>query len=121
MRHSQFVRQQNKYFYYSFVYISLVIIFFGWYFLLLFKSRPIVLGSGVLGASTSIAQESDIQLAPYPILDQNLAKPNSAHFWAIYDVDSQKIISENQGTKIVPIASTTKIMTAALVLENISN
>lgn len=121
MRYSQVVKLQNKYFYYSFTVIALLMVFFSWYFLLLLKSRPITLTSEILGASTSQNPINNFQLAPYPILDQTNTKPNSARYWAIFDADSQKIISENQGAKVVPIASTTKIMTAALVLENVSD
>lgn len=94
-----------------------------WWFRLLILSRPIVLFDNILGATTEKASASkfNFDLKPYPILKAEKPALDFARFWIIFDNDSNKILASKEADSKVPIASTTKVMTAYLVLENIEN
>lgn len=120
MRYSQQIKQtrDNRLVAYSILFI----IFVGltWYLNLLFISRPISNHSSVLGVSTSIDQ-TDHQINPYPVLNTKEQPQNLARYWTLVDGKSGKIIISSGSDKIIPIASTTKIMTATIVLNEIKD
>lgn len=89
---------------------------------LLFISRPISPQDAVLGAKISREEfEADtITLASYSTLDQkNQDVPDLARHWLLIDGHSNQILAEKNAQVSVPIASTAKIMTGLLTIENI--
>lgn len=76
-------------------------------------SKNIAIESQVLGASTS----SEIELAEYPFVPDSIRMPYiPARFYALYHVQSGKVVVEKRGNEQTPIASTTKLMTSRLVM-----
>ena len=75
-------------------------------------SRSITSSNQVLAAETS----TNIALLPYPSISPHQALPYiNARYFALYNVESGKFILDHSGDQQVPIASTTKLMTALLV------
>jgi len=75
------------------------------------SSRSFTADGQVLGAS----HEATASLLPYPTLAPGTKMPFiDAHYYALYNVESGKIIVDHDGEQEVPIASTTKLMTAHL-------
>jgi len=56
-------------------------------------------------------------LPPYPVVTQTIPA-FAARQYVLYDVDSHKVIAEKDAKSAVPLASTTKIMTALLTIRN---
>ncbi len=86
----------------------------------MFISRPISAQASVLGVSTSDNQK-DYQIYPYPVLKTQSKPLDLARYWALIDADSGKTIISSKSDAVVPIASTTKIMTALIVLTEVKD
>lgn len=85
----------------------------GWYGSALLGSRP-VLAEGVLGASTDSANTATP--LPYPVETSDAPAPNiPAHYYAIYNPQSGKLLAGKDENTQAPIASTTKMMTAFII------
>lgn len=76
--------------------------------------RALGQGQNVAGAST--IRGSALILPPYPSLSQTAPK-FAARQYTLYDATSGVFIIEQDATTAVPLASTTKIMTALLAIE----
>lgn len=120
MRYSQQIKQtkQNRLVAYSVLLVIFLILF--WYFNLLFISRPISAQASVLGVSASNNQ-NDYQIYPYPVLKTQSKPVDLARYWALIDADSGKTIVSSKSNTVIPIASTTKIMTALVVLSEVKD
>lgn len=70
----------------------------------------------VLGVSQVRSLQNPPILPPYPILTQ-VAPKFAARYYALYDVESGSYLIEQDANKPVPLASTTKIMTTLLAIE----
>ena len=75
-------------------------------------SRTVVGTNQVLGAEHQIGDA----LLPYPIISASQPVIN-ARSYALYNIESGKILVSHNGDQQVPIASTTKLMTAHLVMK----
>lgn len=72
----------------------------------------------VAGAHTArVSIKEPPTLPPYPVLTQT-APAFAAHHYVLYDVDSQKILVGKDADTAVPLASTSKIMTAVLTIKH---
>lgn len=106
----------------SYSVLTLLLLFCLWSSRLLLISRPIEAVGEVLGTETAGAgQLNTLSLSAYPIYNQTQTPPDLSRYWLLLDAPSKKIIIAKNPTKQIPIASTTKIMTALLVLENSKN
>lgn len=97
--------------------LVLVVIFFG---IILFQLNGSVFGSAKLisGAKTILPQLEDGDLNKLPQKNQNYQEPNvNAHSAILLDEKSFYELYAKGAEQKVPIASTTKIMTALVVLE----
>jgi len=82
-------------------------------------SKPDVQVAAVLGSSTSAsAQRTELQ--PYPVVTAPEPFINARRY-ALYHVQSGKVLTEQDSDIAVPIASTTKLMTALVTIENEPN
>ncbi len=82
-------------------------------------SKPTVqINGSVLGATTNV--NGQVALKPYP----KITAPEpfiNARRYLLYHVQSGKVLTEHDGELAVPIASTTKMMTALLTVEQVKN
>lgn len=85
----------------------------GWFGFAFAGSRP-VQAQEVLGASTTATSPTPL---PYPIQTGGPAQPNiQAHYYAVYNPQSGKLLAGKDENTPVPIASTTKMMTTYLIV-----
>jgi len=101
------------------VYAICLVIFLGIRTLLEYRTVNEALNSNepkVLGVQTTRALTNPPILPPYPVLKQSAPK-FSAYHYALYDADSGAFLVEQDADSAVPLASTTKIMTTTLAIE----
>lgn len=110
---------KSKLFSLTIITLSGLILF--WWLNLLFISRPIYVSEDILGAAISKAHstEYNLKIAPYPVLETNDIAPSLSRFWILLDADSGKVLADYQKDQVIPVASTTKIMTALVTLEKV--
>lgn len=76
------------------------------------------LASAVAGANTAKVKLAEPPtLPPYPTVDAPIPSFGAQNY-VLYDVDSERFLVEKNADKAVPLASTTKIMTALLTIQN---
>lgn len=106
----------------SYCILTILVLFCLWSGRLLLISKPINVSDEVLGVqATSDKQFNSVSLSAYPSNNQTQIVPDFSRNWLLLDVASKKVIISKNATKQIPIASTTKIITALLVLENNPN
>lgn len=104
------------------VYLILVIGFVVWQAgkveLALRHVTAVSLTPAVAGASTAkVSFREPPTLPPYPVLTET-APAFAARHYALYDVDSKKLLVTKDADVPVPLASTSKVMTALLTIKN---
>lgn len=72
----------------------------------------------VLGASTTEGDMEQPTLLPYPLKTGTGEPRVNARYFALYNPQSGKLLAEQDAEVAVPIASTTKLMTAYLVVKH---
>lgn len=81
------------------------------------RSVDRALGVGPTVAGVTAVRLTAPALPPYPVLTQTA--PNfAARQYALYDVDSQTFIASSNADEPVPLASTSKIMTTIVTIED---
>lgn len=120
MRPTQQIHQTKKHRFTAYSGLLIIFLFISWYFNLLFISRPVSTHAQILGATTpSIV--NNYQLNPYPTLTTKAEPRNLARYWILIDAESGKTIVSKDASNIIPIASTAKIMTALIVLQEVKD
>lgn len=77
-----------------------------------------VIAPSVAGVSTTkLRLKEPPTLPPYPVISQFIPAFAARHY-VLYDVDSHKVLVDKDATTAVPLASTTKIMTALLSIKS---
>lgn len=120
MRPTQQIYQTNKHRFVAYSGLLIIFLLISWYFNLLFISQPISTHAQVLGATTPLIA-NNFQLNPYPTLKTKAEPQNLARYWTLIDAESGKVIVSKDADNIIPIASTAKIMTALIVLEEVKD
>jgi serine-type D-Ala-D-Ala carboxypeptidase (penicillin-binding protein 5/6) len=85
----------------------------GWIVLALAGSRPLVTQS-VLGATTP---QAELVPRPYPERSGTVPAFANARRFVLYNPESGKVLAGSNETEVVPVASTTKMMTAHVITQ----
>lgn len=91
--------------------------FAGWWHFAVLAAEPVGAAGQVKGVSTDSVQTTDLSLALYPTLKVPINFKVAAKEYVLFNPESGKFLLESSFMEPVPIASTTKYMTAYLTMK----